>query len=94
VLVQEGKLARASFPQGGMMLFEMFLYLLKEMFECIVLVQEGKLAHTSFPHGGMMLFEMLLVLMQEGKLAHTSFPPWWNDVVQMHLRLCLCKRES
>jgi hypothetical protein len=49
VLVQEGKLACASFSQHWNDVVR----------DALVLVQEGRLARAS-PHGGMMLFEMHL----------------------------------
>jgi hypothetical protein len=52
VLVQDGNLARASFPRWWNDVVR----------DEIVLVKEGKLACTSFPHGGMMLFDMHLCL--------------------------------
>jgi hypothetical protein len=51
VLVQEGKLAHASFPPWWNDVVQ----------DALVLVQEGKLA-LAFPHDGMMLFEMCLCL--------------------------------
>jgi hypothetical protein len=52
MLVQEGKLARASFHPWWDDIVQ----------DELVLVQEGKLARASFPHGGMMLSEMSLCL--------------------------------
>jgi hypothetical protein len=78
VLVQEGKLARASLPPWW-----------DDFQDALVLVYEEKLAFSrcacafargkskaklAFPHGGMMLFQDALVLVQEGKLAHARFP--------------------
>jgi hypothetical protein len=51
VLVQEGKLARASFPPQW-----------NDVRDALVLVQEGKLAHASFPPQWIVLFEMFLCL--------------------------------
>jgi hypothetical protein len=48
VLVQEGKLARASFPPWWDDVVR----------DELMLVQEGKLAVLAFPHGGMMLSKM------------------------------------
>jgi hypothetical protein len=48
VFVQDGKLARASFPSWWNNVVR----------DALVFVQDGKLARASFPHVGMMLFEM------------------------------------
>jgi hypothetical protein len=48
VLVQEGKIARASLSPWWNDVVR----------DALVLMQDGKLARASFPHVGMMLFEM------------------------------------
>jgi hypothetical protein len=48
VLVQEGKIARASLSPWWNDVVR----------DALVLVQDGKIARASFPHVGVMLFEM------------------------------------
>ena len=54
VLVQEGKITRANFPMGGIIFFEMRLYLCKrEIYHAL-----------AFPFSGIILFEMYLCLLK------------------------------
>jgi len=81
LFVQEAKLAHASFPHNGMMLFKMCLsFYNMEIYPVLALF-----------HVKMMLFEMRLFV-QEAKLARTSFPPQWNDVVRDVL-VCVQERK-
>jgi hypothetical protein len=63
VLVQEGKLARASFPPWWNDVVR----------DALVLLQDGKLARTSFPPCWNDVIRDVIVL--GGNLAHASFPP-------------------
>jgi hypothetical protein len=61
--VQEGKLARASFPPCWNDVVR----------DALLLVQEGKLARASFPQWWNAIIQDVIVL--GGKLAHVRFPP-------------------
>jgi hypothetical protein len=66
VLMQDGKLARVSFPHIGMMLFEMHLCLRKiEILHAL-----------AFPPEWNDVFQDARVLLQEGKLSRASFMRW------------------
>jgi hypothetical protein len=82
VLLQEGKLACASFPPWWNDVVR----------DELVLVKEGKLAHTSFPPWWNDVIRYALVLVQEGKLHALAFPH--GGMMLFEKCLCLCKRES
>ena len=64
MLVQEGKLACASFPPWW-----------NHVVRDVLVILQREIKHKlAFPHGGMMLFGDTLVLVQEGKIAHAKFP--------------------
>jgi hypothetical protein len=63
MLVQEGKLASASFPPCWNDVVR----------DALLLVQDGKLARTNFPPWWNVVIRDVIVL--GGKLAHAIFPP-------------------